>query len=224
MGETAEKTKPIDVLSYVESKATKLIADSMKKDPKKTIELINKMLVQVQKAPETKATVAMKKKLIQKKTAIEGLLDTKKYLQTVTTTFSSFTDRPKKIPYGQWPGKLVCDQFVKAVLTRVEKNQDNKDTINSVYGTVNMFNKIQPTKTLSFNDGNLSKVPPVGALLFFVKGNKCSHVGFFAWLENGVPLIADANNNWVTKRKLMPTEASKFYYEENYREKFLKKA
>ena len=99
MGETSEKTKPIDVLSYVEGKATKLIADSMKKDPKKTIELINKMLTQVKKAPETKTTIAMKKKLLQKKSAIEEIMDTKKYLQTVTTTVSSFTDRPKKIPY-----------------------------------------------------------------------------------------------------------------------------
>ncbi|MEI6119314.1 MAG: hypothetical protein WCP92_09295 [bacterium] len=46
---------------------------------------------------------------------------------------------------------MVCDQFVKKVLTKIEPEKEKKDTINSVYGTVNMFNKIAPKKTLTFN-------------------------------------------------------------------------
>ena len=224
MGETAENAKPIDGLSYIESQATKLIADSMKKDPKKTIAFMHKLLTQIDKIPKTKNTDIVKNKLTQKLTIIEKKIDDQKYLSTIVDTVSLFTDRPKKIPYGTWPWQLVCDQFVKRVLKQIEPEKEKKDTIESVHGTVNMFNKIAPKKTLTFNWNTLAGTPPpVGSIVFFIRGKQCGHVGFFMWMKDGRPEIADASDGWVSTRYFWPKEASTFYYEENYREKFLKK-
>ncbi|MCX6823695.1 MAG: hypothetical protein NT085_01015 [candidate division SR1 bacterium] len=225
MVEKIEKTKQVDELSYIESQATKLIADSMKKDPQKTIALMYKILTKIDKIPSTNTTNVIKKTLTQKLTSIEKNIDDKKYLNTIINTVSLFTDRRKKIPYGTGPGQLVCDQFVKKVLTKVEPEKEKKDTINSIYGTVNMFNKIAPKKTLTFSGNTLvGTQPPIGSLIFFIRGKQCGHVGFYMGMNAGRPEIADASNGGVSKRYFGPTEASKFYYEENYREKFLKKA
>ena len=99
MVETVEKTKPIDRLSYIEIQATKLIADSMKKNPEKTIALMHKLLLQIDKIPSTNTTKIVKNTLTQKLTTIEKNIDDKKYLNTIVNTISLFTDRPKKIPY-----------------------------------------------------------------------------------------------------------------------------
>ena len=100
MGETVEKTNPIDGLSDIENQATKIIADSIKKDPEKTMALMHKLLVQIDKIPPTKNTDRVKNTLTQKLTSIEKKVDDKKYLNTIVNTVSLFTDRPKKIPYG----------------------------------------------------------------------------------------------------------------------------
>ncbi|MEI6119313.1 MAG: hypothetical protein WCP92_09290 [bacterium] len=100
MVETVEKAKPIDGLSYIESQATKLIADSMKKDPEKTIACMHKLLLQIDKIPSTNTTKIIKNNLTQKLTSIEKKIDEEKYLSTIADTVSLFTDRPNKIPYG----------------------------------------------------------------------------------------------------------------------------
>lgn len=99
MVEKIEKTKQVDELSYIESQATKLIADSMKKDPQKTIALMYKILTKIDKIPSTNTTNVIKKTLTQKLTSIEKNIDDKKYLNTIINTVSLFTDRRKKIPY-----------------------------------------------------------------------------------------------------------------------------
>ncbi|MEI7919826.1 MAG: hypothetical protein WCH65_06770 [bacterium] len=131
MGESKETSQPLDALSALELK---------------TVKTLNQPI-----------PLAMKSNI----SKLSENINTKKYLENVTTTIHDFTDRPKKIPYGTGPGKLVCDQFVKAVLTKIETKQENKDTINSIAGTVRMFNKIRPTKTLAFSGTQLSKLPPV---------------------------------------------------------------
>ncbi len=194
---------PKDILSKQEANAVATIVQTMKSKSKEIQPYIDNTLHD------------MSQKLEQEKNSY--------YLDTILTTVSTFTDRPKKIPYGMWPGKLVCDTFVKKVLAQIETDPKNKNLIKtSVYGANNMFKKIQPTKTLQFWGNKLvGTMPKIWSLLFFVDNKNCGHVWFLSWIANDRPIIADANGKWVTKRRLWAKEASKIYYAENYREKFL---
>lgn len=184
MGGTIEKAQPIDKLSYMENKAIQLINDATKTSPKKTVDLINKILVQIDKLPPKPKINAVKMKLQEKKDVIEKQLNTQQYLQNIATTIDMFTDRPKKIPYGNAPGKLVCDQFIKAVVKTIEPDKNNKLLIDTIHGTKGMFDKIQPTKKLVFDGKKLVKLPPVGSIVFFINNKSCDHVGFFVGIKN----------------------------------------
>ena len=70
MGGTIEKAQPIDKLSYMENKAIQLINDATKTSPKKTVDLINKILVQIDKLPPKPKINAVKMKLQEKKDVI----------------------------------------------------------------------------------------------------------------------------------------------------------
>lgn len=150
----------------------------------------------------------------------EKKVENQNYLTKILNTIPEFTERVPKIPYGIKDGKrvpdgLVCDEFVKKVL---KKNNTN---IDSIGGTVAMFEAIKPNKKLVSSGNKITKIPPIWSLLFRVDGKSCGHVGFFMGMKDGKPQIADASNSWVSQRQLRPEELSRTYYEENYREKFL---
>jgi len=209
MGEFLESTNENTTLSTTETQAISCIEKWIDTNTDATNTLIDTKFAAVAPALESEQ---VKEK------------ETQKYLANVMTTVATFTDRPNKIPYGTGAGQLVCDRFVKKVLAKVDPDQAK--TINSVYGTVNMYKKVAPTKKLTFKGSTLiGEIPREWSLLFFVDKKSCGHVGFFAWMQNGIPMIADANTKkWVTKRQLWPAEAEKMYFEQSYREKFLKKA
>ena len=202
--ETAETEPTIDTLSSTEKKSITGIIDGMGANPNRTTAIIDATLKDASSLAANENTKQV---------------ETQNYLANVIKTVTKITTMTPPIPYGK-PNGYVCDEFVKVIVKKLEP-KENHPIIDGIYGTRKMFDKIHPTKTLKFEGQKLVTVPPIGSVLFFV--NKlCDHVGFFMGMKNGEPQIADANGAWVTQRKLRPNEAKKIYYEENYREKFIK--